>query len=385
MIPITRSLADSRPSGPAVRRHTIRRLVLGAVLLLLLLLPLLGGCGSKDDKDADWRTSSASVPVETLRITTASMRCRRSATPRRSTSSMRSSRTIRSRPGRRARQLHGGLRAVFAEPLHRRADRSGWLHQAAPGESPDVPRTPITCGALCYYEQIVSTFPARPEGQRRRRWWHCRRWWIASRAPLMPRDARLKIDLCRDHIAGANMEIGRWGMRASTCIPPAATADSSAWWTNTVTTNQVPEALHRLVEIYLILGLKDEAKRIGRRCWATTIRARSGVRRYLRPVARCRPGARRPGAQRCGQRAGVYLCAPGIDLLETGSGPVGMLTALSIRDVVLIARLDLGFGAGLTVLTGETGGGKSILLDSLGLALGARAEAGLVRTPSRPV
>ncbi len=56
-----------------------------------------------------------------------------------------------------------------------------------------------------------------------------------------------------------------------------------------------------------------------------------------------------------------------------------MLTALSIRDVVLIERLDLGFGAGLTVLTGETGAGKSILLDSLGLALGARAEQGLVR------
>jgi DNA repair protein RecN (Recombination protein N) len=56
-----------------------------------------------------------------------------------------------------------------------------------------------------------------------------------------------------------------------------------------------------------------------------------------------------------------------------------MLTALSIRDVVLIERLDLAFGAGLTVLTGETGAGKSILLDSLGLALGARADAGLVR------
>ena len=56
-----------------------------------------------------------------------------------------------------------------------------------------------------------------------------------------------------------------------------------------------------------------------------------------------------------------------------------MLTALSIRDVVLIDRLDLSFGPGLTVLTGETGAGKSILLDSLGLALGARAEAGLVR------
>ena len=57
-----------------------------------------------------------------------------------------------------------------------------------------------------------------------------------------------------------------------------------------------------------------------------------------------------------------------------------MLTALSIRDVVLIERLDLAFDLGLTVLTGETGAGKSILLDSLGLALGARAEAGLVRT-----
>ena len=56
-----------------------------------------------------------------------------------------------------------------------------------------------------------------------------------------------------------------------------------------------------------------------------------------------------------------------------------MLTALSIRDVVLIERLELSFGTGLTVLTGETGAGKSILLDSLGLALGSRADAALVR------
>ncbi len=56
-----------------------------------------------------------------------------------------------------------------------------------------------------------------------------------------------------------------------------------------------------------------------------------------------------------------------------------MLNHLSIRDVVLIERLDLDFGSGLTVLTGETGAGKSILLDSLGLALGMRSEQGLVR------
>lgn len=56
-----------------------------------------------------------------------------------------------------------------------------------------------------------------------------------------------------------------------------------------------------------------------------------------------------------------------------------MLTALSIRDVVLIEALDLDFGTGLGVLTGETGAGKSILLDALGLALGARGDSSLVR------
>jgi DNA repair protein RecN (Recombination protein N) len=56
-----------------------------------------------------------------------------------------------------------------------------------------------------------------------------------------------------------------------------------------------------------------------------------------------------------------------------------MLTGLSIRDVVLIESLDLEFGPGLGVLTGETGAGKSILLDALGLALGDRADSGLVR------
>lgn len=56
-----------------------------------------------------------------------------------------------------------------------------------------------------------------------------------------------------------------------------------------------------------------------------------------------------------------------------------MLVTLSIRDIVLIERLTLAFQPGLCVLTGETGAGKSILLDSLGLALGARGDSSLVR------
>ncbi|MDB5420729.1 MAG: repair protein RecN [Brevundimonas sp.] len=60
-----------------------------------------------------------------------------------------------------------------------------------------------------------------------------------------------------------------------------------------------------------------------------------------------------------------------------------MLTALSIRDVVLVDVLDLEVEDGLTVLTGETGAGKSIILDALGLALGGRGDAGLVRSGAK--
>src|SRR3974377_1202537 len=56
-----------------------------------------------------------------------------------------------------------------------------------------------------------------------------------------------------------------------------------------------------------------------------------------------------------------------------------MLTRLSIRDIILIDRLDIDFASGLAVLTGETGAGKSILLDAFALALGGRGDAALVR------
>ena len=56
-----------------------------------------------------------------------------------------------------------------------------------------------------------------------------------------------------------------------------------------------------------------------------------------------------------------------------------MLLSLTIKDFVIVERLSLDFGAGFTVLTGETGAGKSILIDALALVLGARADAGVVR------
>src|SRR5205085_8963526 len=57
-----------------------------------------------------------------------------------------------------------------------------------------------------------------------------------------------------------------------------------------------------------------------------------------------------------------------------------MLRQLAVHNVVLVERLELEFEPGLGVLTGETGAGKSILLDALGLALGSRADTALVRS-----
>jgi outer membrane protein assembly factor BamD len=73
------------------------------------------------------------------------------------------------------------------------------------------------------------------------------------------RDARLKIDLARDHLAGKEMEIGRWYQRQN--LNTAAIGRFQRVVDNYQTTNHVPEALSRLTEIYLALGMREEAKR----------------------------------------------------------------------------------------------------------------------------
>ena len=60
-----------------------------------------------------------------------------------------------------------------------------------------------------------------------------------------------------------------------------------------------------------------------------------------------------------------------------------MLTGLNVRDFAIVDRIEVEFGAGMTVLTGETGAGKSILIDALALALGERGSAKAVRPGAR--
>ncbi len=111
--------------------------------------------------------------------------------------------------------------------------------------------------ALCYYEQIADiqrdqhgTEVAMAALQD-----------VVNRFPdsAYARDARLKIDLCRDHLAGKEMEIGRWyeGQK----LYAAAIGRFQRVVDDYQTTNHTPEALHRLTEIYLLLGMTDQAKR----------------------------------------------------------------------------------------------------------------------------
>jgi outer membrane protein assembly factor BamD len=111
--------------------------------------------------------------------------------------------------------------------------------------------------ALCYYEQIADI----SRDQRGTQLAMSALQEVVNRFPdsAYARDARLKIDLCRDHLAGKEMAIGRW--YESQHLYEAAIGRFQRVVDDYQTTNHVPEALHRLTEIYLILGLKDQARK----------------------------------------------------------------------------------------------------------------------------
>jgi outer membrane protein assembly factor BamD len=111
--------------------------------------------------------------------------------------------------------------------------------------------------ALCYYEQIADierdqkgTEEAMGALQE-----------VVTRFPnsAYANDARLKIDLCRDHMAGKEMEIGRYYQRQH--LYQSAVGRFQRVVDEYQTTNHVPEALARLVEVYLALGLREEARK----------------------------------------------------------------------------------------------------------------------------
>ena len=305
--------------------------------------------------------------------------------------------------------------------------------------------------AECYFEQILDV--GRDQAATEQALSGMRE--VARRYPKTEyaTDARLKIDMINDQLAGKEMSVGRWYLRQGDTL--SAIGRFKTVVEKFQTTSDAPEALYRLVEAYLTLGVIEEANRnaavLGynfpgdvwyadayrlmtakglrpavepRRATASTCRASHvlslqsapGTRPCRRPRprrssrARLRPRPARPrrptptprrrrpaeeerrlplalvqGAGVVGH-PGVHHAAVQLDKRRKAveperipGDPAAMLIGLAIRDVVLIETLDLAIGPGLTALTGETGAGKSIILDALGLATGARADAGLVR------
>lgn len=237
------------PISPRIPRRTVRHIALGA----MLLLPLLGGCGgSSSDDDAD--ANKPVAPVETLYNNGVD-----ALNDRRYTTASDQFNLIQQNYPFSTWAVNAQLMAAYTQYQQNHytdaitaLDQYIQLHPAG-REIAYV----YYLRALCYYEQITDisrdqkgTADAMTALQE-----------VVNRFPdsAYARDARLKIDLCRDHLAGKEMEVGRWyqGQHLYT----AAIGRFQRVVDNYQTTNHVPEAMARLVEIYLQLGLKDEATR----------------------------------------------------------------------------------------------------------------------------
>ena len=135
------------------------------------------------------------------------------------------------------------------------------------------------------------------------------------------------------------------------------------------TTRHVEEALARLTEAYMAIGIVGEAQTAA----AVLGHNFPDSRWYKDAYNLVKSGGLEPS-----ENQGSCITGPSRRSVSARNCS-RMLARLSIRDIVLIERLDIEFSRGLAVLTGETGAGKSILLDAFALALGGRGDAGLVR------
>jgi outer membrane protein assembly factor BamD len=242
------ALSATHPCAAEHPARPVRRLALGAVLLL----PLLGGCGSGSDDQA--KANAPPQPVETLYNNGID-----ALNARRYSSAIDQFNAVEQNYPFSTWAPNAQLMAGYAQYLQNHYSEALTalnqyiqLHPA----SRDVGYA-YYLRALCYYEQIADI--SRDQQDTRDAMAALQE--VVNRFPgtAYARDAKLKIDLCTDHIAGANMQIGRWyeGQHMYT----AAIGRFQRVVDDFQTTNQVPEALARLVEIYLALGLKDEAKR----------------------------------------------------------------------------------------------------------------------------
>ena len=217
----------------------------------LLVLPLLSGCGSKDtDNVAD----QSGVPVETLynngvdalnadRYTSAADQFA-AVEQNYPYSSWAPNAQLMSGYTQYKQQHYtdaiGTLdRFIKLHPAHRDIGYAYYLRSLSYYEQiADIQRDQRgTEQAMNALQEVVNRFPDT----------------------AYARDAQLKIDLCRDHLAGKEMEIGRWYQRQH--LYEAAIGRFQRVVDDFQTTNHVPEALSRLTEIYMALGLPDEAKK----------------------------------------------------------------------------------------------------------------------------
>ena len=176
-------------------------------------------------------------------------------------------------------------------------------------------------------------------------------------------EAQNRARILRDLLAASEMTVGRYYLRHNNYL--AAINRFRVVVTDYQTTAQVEEALSRLTEAYMALGIIPEAQTA-----AAVLGYNYPDSKWYRNSSRC-----------CKNTAPGRKCMKGRGSPRPGRATASppdartMLSALSIRDIVLIDRLDLEFGQGLCVLTGETGAGKSILLDAFTLAIGGRGDA----------